>query len=125
MQTNVVSLADYLFPEIVKDVLKDYPCVREEVDAYRESEPFDEAYRPAEVNIYFDDCWVASWNRKGQVDAIPNLILPSATSRPEVVEIEVDGEPGLILVNGVVVLNRIESIPGHELWMVDQERMAA
>lgn len=124
MPHNVVSLADYLFPEIVKDVLKDYPSLASSVDIWRESEAFDESYRPTEVNIYFDDCWVASWNSKGQVNTIPNLILPNTTSHPEVVEIEVDGEPGLILVLGVEVLNRIEKIPGHELWMA-QKHFAA
>lgn len=124
MPNNVVSLADYLFPGIVKDVLKDYPSLASSLEIWRESETFDKAYCPTEVNIYFDDCWVASWNRKGQVNAMPNLILPNTTSRPEVVEIEVDGEPGLILVLGVEVLNRIEKIPGHELWMA-QKHFAA
>lgn len=124
MTSSVVSLSNYLFPEVVREILKDYPSVREEVDTYREAEAFDETYRPNEINIYFDDCWVTSWNRQGKVDGIPMLIMPH-TTRPEVVEIEVDGEPGLILVNGVVVLNRIESIPGHELWMINSDTEAA
>lgn len=123
MGGHVTVLADYFFPEIVRDVLKDYPSVRESVDTYRESPVFEETYRPSEINIYLDDCWVTGWTSKGQVDGIPNLVLP-ATSRPEVVEIEVDGEPGLLLVLGIVVLNRIEKIPGHELWMV-MESIAA
>jgi len=124
MSNPVVSLAAQLFPEVVRDVLKDYPFVRESVDTYREESFFDTSYRPQEVNVYFDDCWVASWNRRSSIDGIPNLIMPS-TSRPEVVEIKVDGEPGLILVLGVEVLNRIEKIPGHELWMVERELQVA
>ncbi|MBD1930078.1 hypothetical protein H6F74_28205 [Trichocoleus sp. FACHB-90] len=123
MSSNLVSLANHFFPEVVRDVLKDYPSVRNEVAAYMETPVFDASYRPQEVNLYFDDCWVASWSREGQVAQIPNLQLPS-TSRPEVVELEVDGEPGLILVLGVEVLNRIEKIPGHELWLLEKQQAA-
>lgn len=123
MSSNVVSLANHFFPEVVRDVLKDYPSVRDEVAAYMENPVFDASYRPQEVNLYFDDCWVASWSREGQVAQIPNLQLPS-TNRPEVVELEVDGEPGLILVLGVEVLNRIEKIPGHELWLLEKQQAA-
>lgn len=123
MSSNVVSLANQFFPEVVKDILKDYPSVRDEVAAYMDAPVFDASYRPLEVNLYFDDCWVASWSREGQVAQIPNLQLPF-TSRPEVVELEVDGEPGLILVLGVEVLNRIEKIPGHELWLFEKQQAA-
>lgn len=122
MSVNGVDLAE--FPEVVRNVLQDYPSVRESVNTFRQVPDFDETYRPSEVNVYLDDCWVAGWTALGQVDAIPHLVLP-AKSRPEVVEIEVDGEPGLLLVLGIVVLNRIEKIPGHELWMVDLASSAA
>lgn len=120
MASNVVNL----FPEIVKEVLKDYPSVRDSVDTYKDSPDFDSLYHPQEVNLYFDDCWVASWNSQSKVNTLPALPLPIST-RPQVVEIEVDGEPGLILVLGVEVLNRIEKIPGHELWMVNSDNQAA
>lgn len=120
MASNVVNI----FPGIVKEVLKDYPSVRDSVDTYKDAADFDSSYRPQEVNLYFDDCWVASWNSQSKVNALPALPLPIST-RPEVVEIEVDGEPGLILVLGVEVLNRIEKIPGHELWMVNSDNQAA
>ncbi|MBW4595397.1 MAG: hypothetical protein KME46_21450 [Brasilonema angustatum HA4187-MV1] len=123
MNKNLLITADNLFPEVVQEVLKDYPSIRESVDTYRDFSKFETSYHPQQVNVYFDDCWVAGWKSNGQVDAIPNLLL-TATARPEVVEIEVDGEPGLILVQGVEVLNRIEKISGHELWLVDFEATA-
>jgi hypothetical protein len=123
MNTNLVMNAEYRFPEVVQEVLKDYPSIRESVETYREFSDFDSEYHPQQVNVYFDDCWAAGWKSNGQVDAMPSLLL-TTTARPEVVEIEVDGEPGLILVQGVEVLNRIENISGHGLWLIDQEAAA-
>jgi|UPI00084703DA hypothetical protein len=120
MNKNSLMLVDDLFPKVIQEVLKDYPSIRESVKIYREFSDFDSEYQPQQVNVYFDDCWVAGWKSNSQVDAMPNLLL-TATARSEVVEIEVDGEPGLILVQGVEVLNRIEKIPGHQLWLVDKE----
>jgi hypothetical protein len=118
----IASLTHSIFPEVVAEVLADYPSIAQLLEIYGERPPFSSTYRPQKVNLYFDDCWVASWNSLGAVNQIPEL--PS-NCRPEVVELEVDDEPGLILVNGVVVLNRVEQIPGRHLWLVQDVPVAA
>lgn len=114
-----MSLSDKLirslFPDVVREVLTDYPSVIQSVETYLERPSLPHGYRPQEVNLYFDGCWVASWNTFKKVEEFPF----SSQTQPELVEMEVDGEPGLILVNGVVILNRVEEIPYHYLWMVD------
>jgi hypothetical protein len=97
-------------------ILEFYPSVNESINQYEQSPEFDKFYQPKEINVYVNDCWMAGWNDKGEVNSMSELKMP-ANSGAEVLEIELDGESGLIIIGGFEVLNRIKNLLSTNLWM--------
>lgn len=104
----------------VNVILELYPSVNESISQYRDLPEFDKNYQPKEINVYVDECWMAGWNEQGEVNAIPNIQLP-ANSSAEVLEIEVDGQSGLIIIGGYEALNRIKNLLAKHLWMDESD----